>query len=233
MSTSVAESEWGSATLYEGGRPIEPRTFTEADPLSVGVLVPDWDDAAGLDEGRAGELPVRWSDTTYVGKPRRRADRKRVAGSAFARTLRARLPRRPPGPERSTRPRRSPRRMRRTGEELPPDAAGDRQPAAGDAERSDRRLLAASGSMAVASLVSRVTGFIRSILLIAALGNGAVGTAYNSGNNLPNMIYELLLGGVLSSVFIPLLVQAQVRDDDQGLAYTQRLLSIATAASSG
>ena len=57
--------------------------------------------------------------------------------------------------------------------------------------------------MAVASLASRVTGFLRSILLVAALGTGAVGDAYNLGNNLPNMVYELLLGGVLSSVLDP------------------------------
>ena len=44
------------------------------------------------------------------------------------------------------------------------------------------------------------------------------------------MVYELLLGGVLSSVLVPLLVHAQEEDDDDGVAYTQRLLSIATAA---
>ncbi len=225
MSTSVAEDEWGSATLYEGGRPIEPRTFTEADPLAAGILVPGWDALDDADEGRAGELPVRWSDTTYVGKPRRRADRKRVAGAPASDDS---------APEDS-----AAATTALDTAAAPPDAADaaevpadtgvpERSPA--DAERNDRRMLAASGSMAVASLVSRVTGFVRSILLVAALGQAAVGTAYNSGNNLPNMIYELLLGGVLSSVFIPLLVQAQARDDDDGLAYTQRLLSIATAA---
>jgi putative peptidoglycan lipid II flippase len=44
------------------------------------------------------------------------------------------------------------------------------------------------------------------------------------------MVYELLLGGVLSSVLIPLLVKAQDEDSDGGVAYTQRLLSIATVA---
>jgi len=91
-------------------------------------------------------------------------------------------------------------------------------------------MLATSRAIAVASLASRVTGFLRSSLLVAAIGTGAVGDAYNLGNNLPNMVYELLLGGVLSSVLIPLLVRAQEDDDDQGVAYTQRLLSIATAA---
>jgi putative peptidoglycan lipid II flippase len=67
-------------------------------------------------------------------------------------------------------------------------------------------------------------------LLVAALGIHGVGDAYNVANNLPNMVYELLLGGVLSSVLIPLLVHAQEDDEDNGVAYTQRLLSVATAA---
>ena len=78
-------------------------------------------------------------------------------------------------------------------------------------ERSDRGLLTSSKTMAIASLASRLTGFLRSVLIVAALGTGAVGNAYNGGNTFPNMVYELLLGGVLSSVLIPLLVHAQDR----------------------
>jgi putative peptidoglycan lipid II flippase len=44
------------------------------------------------------------------------------------------------------------------------------------------------------------------------------------------MVYELLLGGVLSSVLVPLLVHAQEEDEDGGVGYTQRLLSVAAAA---
>ena len=97
-------------------------------------------------------------------------------------------------------------------------------------ETSNRGLLAASRSMAVANLTSRITGFLRSSMLVAAIGLGQVGDAYNVANNFPNMVYELLLGGVLSSVLIPLLVHAQEEDDDDGVSYTQRLLSMATAA---
>jgi putative peptidoglycan lipid II flippase len=95
---------------------------------------------------------------------------------------------------------------------------------------SDRGLLSSSKTMAIASVVSRLTGFLRSVLVVAALGTGAVGNAYNGGNTFPNMVYELLLGGVLSSVLIPLLVHAQELDDDDGVAYAQRLLSLATVA---
>ena len=96
-------------------------------------------------------------------------------------------------------------------------------------------LMASSRTMAIASLVSRITGFLRSIAIGAAVGAGlySVGDAYGLANTLPNMVYELLLGGVLTSVLIPVLVKAQQDDQDRGLAYTQRLLSIATFGLAG
>jgi putative peptidoglycan lipid II flippase len=177
---STRDDGWSTPTHYAGGRTIEPRMFTESDPMTT-MLPGDW----------FGEQGERWSPTTYVGRPRRRE---------------------------------------RTAPAHEPEVAGAQEPIA---DSSDQGVIANSRSMAVASLASRVTGFLRSIMLVAALGTGAVGNAYNSGNNLPNMIYELLLGGVLSSVLIPLLVHAESEDDDGGLAYTQRLLSIATAALAG
>ncbi|MCZ2837815.1 murein biosynthesis integral membrane protein MurJ [Modestobacter sp. VKM Ac-2985] len=89
-------------------------------------------------------------------------------------------------------------------------------------------ILRAAGTMAVASLVSRLTGFLRTVVLTAALGFGLVGNAYTVANTLPNIVYELLLGGVLTSVVVPLLVTAQERDADGGVRYTQRLLTLAT-----
>ena len=113
-----------------------------------------------------------------------------------------------------------------------PAAVADSQP---EAEPAAPGLLASSRTMAVASLVSRATGFLRTIVLAAALGSGlhGVAEAYNLANTLPNMVYELLLGGVLTSVVIPILVKAQQDDRDRGIAYTQRLLSIATASLGG
>ncbi|MGI8694451.1 MAG: murein biosynthesis integral membrane protein MurJ [Geodermatophilaceae bacterium] len=86
----------------------------------------------------------------------------------------------------------------------------------------------ATRTMALATTVSRLTGFARTVVLVAAIGLGIVGDAYNTANTLPNIVYELLLGGVLTSVIVPLLVHARVRDADDGLAYTQRLLSLLT-----
>jgi putative peptidoglycan lipid II flippase len=82
----------------------------------------------------------------------------------------------------------------------------------------------------VASLVSRTTGFVRTAAITAAIGAaGLVPDAYNTANTLPNIVYELLLGGVLTSVIVPLLVHAQEHHADRGEAYVQRLLSLMTA----
>jgi putative peptidoglycan lipid II flippase len=94
---------------------------------------------------------------------------------------------------------------------------------------ASRSILRAAGTMAMATLVSRVTGLARTVVLAAALGVGLVNDAYTTANTLPNIVYELLLGGVLTSVVVPLLVHAQERDRDGGVAYAQRLATIATA----
>lgn len=99
----------------------------------------------------------------------------------------------------------------------------------GETERSTASLVRTSGGIAVASLVSRITGFVRALLLVAVLGLGVVNDSYTIANTLPNIVYELLLGGVLTSIIIPLLVRAHTEDADGGERYTQRLLTVATA----
>ncbi|MEV0901527.1 murein biosynthesis integral membrane protein MurJ [Actinoplanes sp. NPDC049802] len=83
-----------------------------------------------------------------------------------------------------------------------------------------------SAIMAIGSLVSRVIGFVRNALIGMALG-GHVGSAFTSAQFLPGQIYELLLGGILSSVLIPLLVRRRKADPDGGQEFTQKLLTFA------
>ncbi|GAA3956390.1 murein biosynthesis integral membrane protein MurJ [Actinoplanes auranticolor] len=83
-----------------------------------------------------------------------------------------------------------------------------------------------SAIMAAGSLVSRIIGFVRNMLIGMTLGAG-IGDAYTSAQFLPGQIYELLLGGILSSVLIPLLVRRRKADPDGGLLFTQRLLTFA------
>ncbi|MEW2142757.1 murein biosynthesis integral membrane protein MurJ [Micromonospora vinacea] len=87
-----------------------------------------------------------------------------------------------------------------------------------------------SAVMAIGSLVSRGTGFLRNLVIAAALGGALVGDAYTTAQILPGMVYEFLLGGVLTSVLIPVLVRRRKVDSDGGQAYAQRLLTLAVLA---
>jgi putative peptidoglycan lipid II flippase len=101
------------------------------------------------------------------------------------------------------------------------------------ADAGTRSVAQNSAVMAVFSLVSRITGFLRTAALAAVIGGAAVANDYNLANTFPNMVYELLLGGVLASVVVPLLVRARSRDADGGQAYTHRLLTLATVLLAG
>ena len=81
-------------------------------------------------------------------------------------------------------------------------------------------------TMALGTIASRGTGFLRTAVLASVLGVEGVAAAYNVANTTPNIVYELLLGGVLTSVVVPLLVRAAKSDEDGGAAYAQRLLTL-------
>jgi putative peptidoglycan lipid II flippase len=101
-------------------------------------------------------------------------------------------------------------------------------PQAPGAHRKRSGLLQHSAVMAVGSLVSRGTGFLRTAVIAAALGSGLIGDAYTTATFVPGMVYELLLGGILASVLVPVLVRARSQDPDHGEGYTQRLVTLAT-----
>lgn len=71
------------------------------------------------------------------------------------------------------------------------------------------RLARSAALMSVGTALSRVTGFLRVSAMAFALGvtESRLADAYNVANNTPNIIYELALGGILSSVFVPIFVE--------------------------
>lgn len=83
--------------------------------------------------------------------------------------------------------------------------------------------------MALGTLASRVTGLLRQLVLVAAIGQLALANSYNFANTLPNTVYNLAIGGILTSVIVPLLVNAAKRDSDRGEKYDQRLFTLVTA----
>ncbi|CAL9330070.1 murein biosynthesis integral membrane protein MurJ [Streptomyces sp. enrichment culture] len=103
------------------------------------------------------------------------------------------------------------------GTTLAPPAPSHRKPASA---------LRSGAFMAAGSLVSRATGFVRAAVVAAALGAGAVADGYAVGNSVPTIVYMLLLGGALNTVFVPELVKAAKEHEDGGAAYTDRLLTL-------
>ncbi|MEH0577388.1 MULTISPECIES: murein biosynthesis integral membrane protein MurJ [Streptomyces] len=111
--------------------------------------------------------------------------------------------------------------------------AADPAPAAAPAAKKGGRasgLLKSSAVMAAGTMVSRLTGFVRSALIVSALGVGLLGDTFQVAYQLPTMIYILTVGGGLNSVFVPQLVRAMKEDEDGGEAYANRLLTLVMVA---
>jgi putative peptidoglycan lipid II flippase len=89
----------------------------------------------------------------------------------------------------------------------------------------DSSLIRSSSLMALGTLFSRVTGLIRGLLVVAVLGTAVLGDTYNVGNTTPNIIYNLLIGGALTAVFVPQIVRS-FHDKDGGSAFVSRLTSM-------
>ncbi|MGA5315642.1 murein biosynthesis integral membrane protein MurJ [Streptomyces pseudogriseolus] len=117
----------------------------------------------------------------------------------------------------------------------PPPAAEPAapEPASAPAPKKGGRaggLLKSSAVMAAGTMVSRLTGFVRSALIVSALGLGLLGDSFQVAYQLPTMIYILTVGGGLNSVFVPQLVRAMKDDEDGGEAYANRLLTLVMVA---
>ncbi len=89
------------------------------------------------------------------------------------------------------------------------------------------RILSSSAVMAAGTTVSRLSGFVRSALLVAALGTVLHAELFNVANTVPNMLYILLAGGIFNAVLVPQLVRSMKYDADGGEAYTNRIVTLA------
>jgi putative peptidoglycan lipid II flippase len=94
------------------------------------------------------------------------------------------------------------------------------------AETTSPNLARSSKVMALGTVASRGTGFLRTLVLVIALGQGTLADAYNNSNTLPNTVYYLMLGGIFTSVVVPMLVRAAKDDPDRGEGYAQRIYSL-------
>ncbi len=88
-------------------------------------------------------------------------------------------------------------------------------------------LLRASAVMASGTVVSRVLGLAKMMLLAYAIGSvGSIsGDAFSLGNELANSVYYLVLGGMLNAVLVPQIVRA-AKDPDGGHGYINKLFTL-------
>ena len=85
--------------------------------------------------------------------------------------------------------------------------------------------------MAMSTALSRVTGFVRTWAIAYALGVTALSGSYNVANNIPNMLYELVAGGVISALFIPVFMEQWERSSEKDAwSFASTLFSITTVA---
>jgi putative peptidoglycan lipid II flippase len=81
--------------------------------------------------------------------------------------------------------------------------------------------------MAFATLISRLTGFARIVLLATILG-AAVSSAFSVAYQLPNLIAALVLEATFTAIFVPVLARAERDDPDGGEGFVRRLVTLAT-----
>ena len=101
---------------------------------------------------------------------------------------------------------------------------------AGLAARKSRSLLRASALPAVGTSLSRASGLLRVAALTAALGLSELADVYNLANTTPNILYELVLGGVLSSTLVPLFVRSLDDPDDDSASVITTVSFVAIVA---
>ena len=91
---------------------------------------------------------------------------------------------------------------------------------------SDSRVLSATAVMASGTILSRFSGYFRTLLIIAALGQALHADIFTIANTIPNAVYILVAGGVFNAVLVPQLVRSMKNDEDGGDAYAARIITL-------
>ena len=81
--------------------------------------------------------------------------------------------------------------------------------------------------ISVCVMISRITGFVRTWAMAFALGSTLLASSYTVANNLPNMLYELVAGGMIVTAFLPVYVSVKKKlGAEEGNAYASNLLTL-------
>src|SRR6202042_223393 len=148
----------------------------------------------------AGRLPDR---RRAAAAPRRRGPagtgrRPRTRGPRGGDAARQDGVARPPRPRHSAQARQA-RQPGRRADRGPVMTTGERPTPPGGPARRRASTFRSSSVMAAGTLASRFTGFLRTFVLLYALGTKNLGDAYNVANSVPNAVYNLAVGGILTA----------------------------------
>ncbi|MDQ6915909.1 MAG: murein biosynthesis integral membrane protein MurJ [Actinomycetota bacterium] len=114
--------------------------------------------------------------------------------------------------------------------------SAEARPAGGSVDIATQSLARPAAVMAVGTVLSRLTGLGRVAAMAFALGvaESRLADSYNVANTLPNVVYELVLGGVLTSVFIPVLVgELRTRPHDDAWSSASAMVTASLAVLAG
>lgn len=108
----------------------------------------------------------------------------------------------------------------------------DPTPLPGSTPATTSGLLRSSAVVSAGTALSRITGLIRTVVIAVALTT-ALADAYNLANTAPNVVYDLILGGVLAATLVPVLVTATDRGDEAGQRAVGTVVAVALVVLTG
>ena len=100
----------------------------------------------------------------------------------------------------------------------------------GTTSQRTHHLVRSSAVVAIGTGLSRLTGFLRVGVMAYAIGATALAEAYNLANNTPNLVYDLVLGGILSATLVPVVVAHTGRNDNRGIDALATVISVVLVA---
>ena len=83
-----------------------------------------------------------------------------------------------------------------------------------------------TGIVSIATAFSRVSGLISLLFIAYAIGPSRLLDSYNLANVMPNMIYELIAGGILTSVLIPIFISGRLKDEEDSWRSVSNIANI-------
>lgn len=98
---------------------------------------------------------------------------------------------------------------------------------ASGSEETQSSVAKSTALMSLATLLSRVTGLVRTWAMAFALGNSIITSAYQVANNMPNVVFDLVAGGLLGAAFIPVyLLEKEKKGEQGGTDFANNLLNL-------